>query len=112
MITQWRGGADPERSLSAFLVPLRGVRPEPLNRRAVSSRGGLTNDILIHTWDLATATGQQVTLDPALVESAHAGLVAAGDFVRAPNIFGPAVEPPVGADAQTKLLCFAGRRAG
>lgn len=93
---------------------LAEVKPGPAGDMTLDAMMGmfLTNDILIHTWDLATATGQQVALDPALVESAHAGLVAAGDFVRAPNIFGPAVEPPADADAQTKLLCFAGRRAG
>jgi uncharacterized protein (TIGR03086 family) len=92
---------------------LAEVKPGPAGDMTLDAMMAmfLTNDILIHTWDLATATGQQVALNPALVESAHAGLVAAGDFVRAPNIFGPAVEPPEGADAQTKLLCFAGRHA-
>ncbi len=118
-----RAGDDPKASYAAARDAalanltedaLADVKPGPAGDMTLDAMLGmfLTNDILIHTWDLATATGQQVVLDPALVESAHAALVAAGDFVRAPNIFGPAVEPPVGADAQTKLLCFAGRRAG
>lgn len=118
-----RAGDDPKASYAAARDAALGnltdealaeVKPGPAGDMALDDMLAmfLTNDILIHTWDLATATGQQVTLDPALVESAHAGLVRAGDFIRAPNIFGPAVEPPAGADAQTKLLCFAGRRAG
>jgi uncharacterized protein (TIGR03083 family) len=34
-----------------------------------------------------------------------------GGEMRSPRAFGPAVEPPPGADAQTELLAFLGRRA-
>jgi len=33
----------------------------------------------------------------------------AGETLRASGAFGPAIEPPDGADTQTKLLCFLGR---
>ena len=33
----------------------------------------------------------------------------AGETLRTSGAFGPAVEPPEGADTQTKLLCFLGR---
>lgn len=32
-------------------------------------------------------------------------------MIRMPGVFGPKVEPPPGADLQTRLLCFTGRPA-
>jgi uncharacterized protein (TIGR03086 family) len=69
----------------------------------------LTNDVLIHTWDLARAAGVDVTLDPQLVEEAYNGLQPIDAMVRSDSVFGPKVEPPEGADMQTKLICFTGR---
>lgn len=72
----------------------------------------LTNDALIHTWDLAKAAGVSVELDQQLVEEAYGRLVPIDAMLRQPNLFGPKVEPPAGADATTKLMCFVGRNAG
>lgn len=71
----------------------------------------LTNDLVIHTWDLAQAAGISVELDPELVEDAYNSLVRVDAMIRQPNIFGPKVEPPADADPTTKLMCFAGRQA-
>ncbi len=68
------------------------------------------DELVLHGWDLARATGQDERLDPAAVEAAHAFLLPNDEMLRVPGGFGPAVEPPEGADAQTRLLCFAGRR--
>jgi uncharacterized protein (TIGR03086 family) len=70
----------------------------------------LTSDVLIHTWDLAKAAGVDVTLDAGLCEAAYTGLVPMDAMVRADTVFGPKIEPPADADAQTKLLCFTGRQ--
>ncbi len=70
----------------------------------------LTNDVLIHTWDLARAAGVEVSLDPALVEEAYNSLLPIDAMIRMPNVFGPKVEPPAGADATTRLMCFVGRQ--
>jgi uncharacterized protein (TIGR03086 family) len=72
--------------------------------------GVLCADTLLHTWDLARATGQDERLDPAGVEAAHAFLTPNDEMLRGPGAFAPKIEPPAGADAQTKLLCFAGRQ--
>jgi len=32
-------------------------------------------------------------------------------MIRQPNVFGPKLDPPSGADVQTELLYFLGRRA-
>jgi uncharacterized protein (TIGR03086 family) len=69
----------------------------------------LCADTLIHTWDLARATGQYDTLDPAGVEAAHAFLEPNDEMLRGPGSFGAKLDPPAGADEQTRLLCFVGR---
>ena len=69
----------------------------------------LTPDVLIHTWDLGRAAGVAVELDPQLVEETYNALLPIDAMVRSPGVFGPKVEPPADADAQTKLICFVGR---
>jgi uncharacterized protein (TIGR03086 family) len=71
--------------------------------------GILCADTLIHTWDLARATGQYDTLDPAGVEAAHAFLEPNDEMLRGSGAFGAKLDPPAGADEQTRLLCFVGR---
>ncbi len=70
----------------------------------------LVADTVLHTWDLARATGQDDHLDPELVTATHAFLAPNDDALRRPGGFGPKTEPPPGADAQTALLCFVGRQ--
>ena len=72
--------------------------------------GVLCADTLLHTWDLARATGQDERLDGPSVEAAHAFLTPNDEMLRVPGGFGAKVEPPADADPQTALLCFTGRR--
>lgn len=69
----------------------------------------LTNDVLIHTWDLAKAVDVDVKLDAALVEHAYNSLQPIDAMIRQPQVFGPKVEPPADADMQAKLIAFTGR---
>ncbi|HYN92438.1 MAG TPA: TIGR03086 family metal-binding protein [Pilimelia sp.] len=66
-------------------------------------------DLLIHSWDIARATGGDERLDPAEVEWASAFVRTLGDGLRGPNICGPEVPVAEGADAQTRLLAYLGR---
>jgi uncharacterized protein (TIGR03086 family) len=70
----------------------------------------LPEDVLIHTWDLARATGGDERLDPELVAHVHAHLKPMDEALRQPWAFGPKVPPPPDADPQTEFLCFVGRR--
>lgn len=70
----------------------------------------LPEDVLIHTWDLARATGGDERLDPDLVAHVHEHLKPMDEALRQPWAFGPKVPVPPGADAQTEFLCFVGRR--
>jgi uncharacterized protein (TIGR03086 family) len=71
---------------------------------------GTFMDVLIHTWDLARATGQDEKLDPALVEACTAMfLPEMPQRGRAAGIIGPAVEVGDGASPQDRLLAAMGR---
>ncbi|CAN5135958.1 maleylpyruvate isomerase family mycothiol-dependent enzyme [soil metagenome] len=68
-------------------------------------------DVLIHTWDLARATGLDERLDPEVVHDVLEGIRPMDEVLRASGAFGPKLDPPDGADEQTQLLAFLGRRA-
>jgi uncharacterized protein (TIGR03086 family) len=69
-----------------------------------------TTDVLIHTWDLARATGQELRLPDGLAEGALAAAqVMIGPELRVDGFFDPPVEAPVGAPAIDRLAAFAGR---
>jgi uncharacterized protein (TIGR03086 family) len=67
-------------------------------------------DVFIHTWDLARATGQDETLDPAIVHELLVGMEPLDEMLRASGQYGPRVEVPAAADEQTRLIAFTGRR--
>ena len=70
----------------------------------------LNADLVVHGWDLARATGQDERIDPADVRRVWDATRVYGDAMRSPNAFGPELPAPEGADEQTKLLAFLGRR--
>jgi uncharacterized protein (TIGR03086 family) len=69
----------------------------------------LCADTLIHSWDLARATGQDEQLDPEAVVASAELLAPIDEAIRRPGGFAPKIEPPSGADEQTRFLCFCGR---
>lgn len=72
---------------------------------------GTFMDVLIHTWDLARATGQDEKLDQALVNACTAMFLPdMPERGRTAGIVGPAVEVGDDASAQDRLLAAMGRR--
>jgi len=71
----------------------------------------VTMDLLVHTWDLARAVGADERLDEDSVRHAYEVLKPMDAMIRQPNVFGPKLEAPQGADLQTEFLYFLGRRA-
>jgi len=69
-----------------------------------------TGDVFLHRWDLARATGQDETLDPARCAELLEGMLPMDEVLRQSGHYGPKVEVPDDADVQTKLLAFIGRR--
>jgi len=69
-----------------------------------------TNDVLLHTWDLARATGLDERLDPAEVHTLLEAMEPMDEVLRQGDQFGPRVPVADDADEQTKLIAFTGRQ--
>ncbi|SDZ14272.1 TIGR03086 family metal-binding protein [Herbiconiux ginsengi] len=68
-----------------------------------------TADVFMHTWDLATATGQNARLDLDFCAALLGGMEPMEEIIRSSGQYGPRVPVPAGSDAQTRLLGFIGR---
>jgi uncharacterized protein (TIGR03086 family) len=67
-------------------------------------------DVAIHGWDLAKASGQDATLDPALIDAIAVIIAPQMDMLAGSGMFGTTVGVAPDADAQTRLLAQLGRR--
>ena len=108
---QWRAASDSialalgdETQASTVMGGMFGEQPfEALVGRLVCT------DLLVHTWDLARATGQDEELDPGALARATVFLAAVDDAIRVRGGFGPKIAPAADADEQTRFLNFCGR---
>ena len=70
----------------------------------------LAFDLLVHSWDLATATGQPLAVPDAVVAEVDGFARAAlAPELRGPGTFGPEVEPAADASPLERLVAFSGR---
>jgi uncharacterized protein (TIGR03086 family) len=67
-------------------------------------------DILVHTWDLARATGLDESLDADEVHRMFRGMEPMDEVLRTSGHYGPRIAVPDDADEQTKLIAFTGRQ--
>lgn len=108
----WRGTA--LGAIEAFRQPgaMDELVEHPTGRQpgSVVARFRLV-DVLGHTWDLATAIGVDPDLPEHFAEAALDFLHPMVEQLRASALFGPALEPPVGAPAAIRFLALIGRRA-
>ncbi|MER5434566.1 TIGR03086 family metal-binding protein [Streptomyces sp. NPDC002588] len=71
------------------------------------------DELVIHGWDLARATGQEYTPDPAALQVSYAFLKAAADDQdRGGGIFGPVVPVPDDAPLLDRAVGLSGRDPG
>lgn len=68
------------------------------------------SDTLIHGWDLAKATGQDIKLDTKNVEMVHGFMSMQAEAARKRKALGPEVKVPENASAQDKLMGMVGRK--
>lgn len=68
-----------------------------------------TNDVFMHTWDLARATGQDDRLDQDRCRELYEGMLPMDEMLRQSGQYGAKVPVPDDADWQTKMLGFIGR---
>ncbi|MEV6302028.1 TIGR03086 family metal-binding protein [Actinoplanes sp. NPDC051861] len=69
----------------------------------------LVVDLVVHSWDLASATGQPYEVEPALRAATAEFLDEMGDTGRKMGAFGPEVSAPDGAGEFDQLLARTGR---
>lgn len=102
---------DPERRWAVTVEALFDAlgRPGVLDEERRSLLGVLTTDVLVHTWDLAKATGGEVTLDERLCQVGLERAVAHQGQFEASDMFGPPVAVAEDAPVQDRLLGFFGR---
>ncbi|MFF9867635.1 TIGR03086 family metal-binding protein [Streptomyces sp. NPDC013953] len=123
---------DPGESLPELEEDWRTVLPRRLGDLAAAWRtpeawegttraGGVTlpgevaglvalNEVLIHGWDLARATGQEYTADEASLQASYAMLAPTAFSAQDRGPFGPPVPVPDGAPLLDRVIGLSGRR--
>jgi uncharacterized protein (TIGR03086 family) len=115
--------ADWRRQLVSRLRALAEAWQDPAAWQGTTQAGGVTSpadqiglvaldELVLHGWDLAKATGQPFTVDPAS-EAAVLGFTEAtaqpGTEAMREGLFGPVVAVPLDAPPFDRALGFAGR---
>jgi uncharacterized protein (TIGR03086 family) len=92
-------------------VASREIDGGPIGKQTVESAIGMivVGDVLLHTWDLARATGLDESLDADIVTEMLIGMQPMDEMLRSSGHYGPKVEVADDADDQTKLIAFTGR---
>lgn len=73
----------------------------------------VADELVVHGWDLARATGQEYAPDPAALRASHGFLLAAAeDDDRGGGIFGPVVPVPDDAPLLDRTVGLSGRDPG
>jgi uncharacterized protein (TIGR03086 family) len=111
----WRSMADTLQSaLDDPSVATRTFDAGPPGRMSVEQAIDMlvTGDVLVHTWDLAVATGLDPTIDGEMAAEMLHGMEPMDEMLRASGHFGPKVLVSPDADDQTKLIAFTGRDPG
>jgi uncharacterized protein (TIGR03086 family) len=114
-------GSDAQEKWRAVrAAAMEALRRPGVLERTMPGRGGEVpvemaliprlSDLLIHTWDLARATGSDERIDPDAAAVVLEFLEPNDEILRSTGTFGPKIDPPPGADAGVQLLCFSGRR--
>lgn len=70
------------------------------------------DEVVLHGWDLAVATGQPYDVDPAAADAVHEfvlGFAGPGHEADRAGLFGPEVAVPDGAPILERILGMAGR---
>jgi uncharacterized protein (TIGR03086 family) len=112
---------DPAGAWRAADAAISALLADPaLARRPTSTRAGEMSlealvamtglmDLLVHTWDLARATGQDETIEADEASAFLAGIEPWDAALRSSGHYGPRVPVPDDADDRAKLLAFTGR---
>ncbi|MFB9661798.1 TIGR03086 family metal-binding protein [Glycomyces mayteni] len=116
--------ADWRPLLAERLQTLADAWAEPSAWDGDATAGGVTfpaaimglvglNEVAVHGWDLAKATGQPYDLDPAAITTLTAFVAQDADDQEARNgIYAPPVQPAPDATPQDRFIALTGRNPG
>jgi len=83
--------------------------PDGVIEKTGPALGIALSDLLIHSWDLARATGQDATMPPGLAEASYQAIHGKFTDEQRKGLFKPEVAVGADASAQDKLLGYTGR---
>ncbi|GHE76603.1 hypothetical protein GCM10017786_02160 [Amycolatopsis deserti] len=112
--------ADPAAAWKQHVTDIQAILDNPAGRVLSNPHIGdkpaeeaidqfYTNDVWMHTWDLAKALGREPDLGQDRCAAALAGMRPMEQILRDSGQFGPAVPVPDDASPQDKLIAFIGR---
>ncbi|MEU3312689.1 TIGR03086 family metal-binding protein [Streptomyces sp. NPDC006662] len=116
--------ADWRERIPRALGELAGAWREPAAWTGMTRAGGVdmpgavtaavaADELVVHGWDLARATGQDYTPDPAALRASHAFLLAASEEAGGgQGPFGPVVAVPDDAPLLDRTVGLSGRDPG
>lgn len=111
-VTAWQAQADGVQALldDPQTASTRIAHPRlPPDTFAACTNSYYTSDVFMHAWDLATATGQPLVLDPDECAAMLSGMEPIEEILRSSGQYGPRVEVADDADVQSRFLAFIGR---
>ncbi|MQA84576.1 MAG: TIGR03086 family protein [Streptosporangiales bacterium] len=111
---------DPRRRLPALLDALAAAWRDPAAWEGTTEAGPFTlpaaeagqiamNELVIHGWDLARATGQPFECDPRSAEAVFAFMSRSAAAEGREGMFGPVVEVPADASLFDRAVGLSGR---
>jgi uncharacterized protein (TIGR03086 family) len=112
--------ADPAGAWKQHVADIQAILDDPAGRVLSNPHTGdrpvdeaidqfYTNDVWMHSWDLAKALGREPDLGEERCAATLAGMRPMESMLRDSGQFGPAVPVDDGASAQDKLMGFLGR---
>lgn len=107
LVTQIERLATAWGSPKAWEGTTRIAGPDPLPAPMIG--GMVLTELVVHSWDLACATGQRPGSDPETLEFVHRELEKTADFGREMGAYGEAVPVASTAPVLDRLLGLAGR---
>ena len=96
---------DPDQAAANFDHPMVGR-----HRVGEAVMTFILTDVLIHTWDLARASGLDEALETAEVARMFEGIHEVDAILRESGHYGPKIDVATNADVQTRLIAFLGRQ--
>ncbi|WP_107074580.1 hypothetical protein [Micromonospora sp. MH33] len=70
------------------------------------------NELVVHGWDLASATGQPYAVDHQTAEAVHRLVSQQASSAGTPGLFGPSMTLPADAPLLDRVLGLTGRDPG